>query len=218
MKSQIRLYHSPGACSQVCLCALEEAGLDYQLALTDTRRGDQFKPEFLKISPLNKVPAVVIDGAPLTENAAILTFISSMAPDCGILPGFAAAPRLQADAQAGLSFCGGTLHPQLRGVVAPQRLTTGDEIEPIRQRSWELVRASFEFADRLLANRGWWLGTWSIVDVYLNWAFSVARRDATFDAGGYPNLDGLTSRLANEKASFRRMLEIDRSLNNAGIA
>ncbi|MBC8159258.1 MAG: glutathione S-transferase N-terminal domain-containing protein, partial [Alphaproteobacteria bacterium] len=36
---------------------LEETGLDYEIIPVDIRQGDQFAPEFLKISPNNKMPA-----------------------------------------------------------------------------------------------------------------------------------------------------------------
>lgn len=206
--SKLTLYHCPKACSQVTVCALEEAGLDYDLKLVDIRAGDQFKPDFLEISPLNKVPVAVIDGKPLTENAAILTYIARCAPSTTILPGPNASPWMQAEAQSGLSFCGGTLHPQLRGMMAPQRLTSGDQLDGIREKSAELLHKSFTYANERMARSGWWLGSWSIVDVYLNWAFDVALR-CGIDGSLYPALHALPKRLEENKPSFRRMLEID---------
>ena len=41
---------------------LEESGLPYELVPVDTRKGDQFKPEFLKVNPNGKVPAIDDDG------------------------------------------------------------------------------------------------------------------------------------------------------------
>lgn len=62
---------------------LEETGLPYALYPIDIRKGDQFKPEFLKISPNNKIPAIVDDepiggGAPLSifESGAILSYLA----------------------------------------------------------------------------------------------------------------------------------------------
>ena len=39
--------------------ALEELELEYRIHPIDIRKGDQFEPEFLKISPNNKIPAIV---------------------------------------------------------------------------------------------------------------------------------------------------------------
>jgi len=61
---------------------LEEAGLDYNLIMIDIGKGDQFAPEFLKISPNNKVPAIVDHSGPggkplaIFESGAILVYLA----------------------------------------------------------------------------------------------------------------------------------------------
>ncbi len=61
---------------------LEEIGRPYRVIPVDIQRGDQFKPEFLKISPNNKMPAIVDhdapDGKPLAifESGAILMYLA----------------------------------------------------------------------------------------------------------------------------------------------
>lgn len=197
------LYHFPGACSQVSVCALEMAKLDYRLELVNLPANAQSQPDYLAVSPLGKVPMLLIDGQPLSENAAILTYIAALRPDAGIFPSDP-DPRMRAEIVGGMSFCSGTLHPQIRGLANPQRLTAGDG-EPVRQKSTELAKKSFAYAERRLAERGWWLGPESIVDVYLNWAFGVARRNG-FDVTPYPLLCGLPDRLA-ERPAFAAMLE-----------
>ena len=79
----------------------------------------------------------------------------------------------------------------------------------MREKSRELAVKSFGYAERRLADRGWWLGEQSIVDVYLNWAFSVARRSG-FDVTPYPLLDGLDGRLSAEMPAYARMQEEER--------
>lgn len=54
---------------------LEEAEVDYQIHPINIGQGDQFKPEFLKISPNNKMPAIV-DTAPADGGEAISVFES----------------------------------------------------------------------------------------------------------------------------------------------
>jgi GST-like protein len=62
---------------------LEETGLPYKVIAIDIGAGDQFKPEFLKISPNNKMPAMVDsdgpDGKPmaLAESGAMLFYLAS---------------------------------------------------------------------------------------------------------------------------------------------
>ena len=61
---------------------LEEVGLDYKVIPIDIGAGDQFDPEFLKISPNNKMPAMVDTDGPggepygLFESGAILMYLA----------------------------------------------------------------------------------------------------------------------------------------------
>ena len=54
---------------------LEEAGLDYRVTPVNIGKGDQFKPDFLKIAPNNRIPAIV-DHAPADGGAALSLFES----------------------------------------------------------------------------------------------------------------------------------------------
>jgi GSH-dependent disulfide-bond oxidoreductase len=58
--------------------ALEELGLSYGVVPINIRQGDQFKPEFLKISPNNKIPAIVDNETGITvfESGAILQYLA----------------------------------------------------------------------------------------------------------------------------------------------
>ncbi len=64
---------------------LEECGLPYRVHHIDIGAGDQFKPDFLAISPNNKIPAIVDaegpDGKPISlfESGAILIYLASKA-------------------------------------------------------------------------------------------------------------------------------------------
>ncbi|MEM7662238.1 MAG: glutathione S-transferase N-terminal domain-containing protein [Pseudomonadota bacterium] len=57
--------------------ALEEMGLDYDVKPTDIGQDQQFSPEFLAISPNNKIPAIVDtdNGVSVFESGAILTYL-----------------------------------------------------------------------------------------------------------------------------------------------
>ena len=55
---------------------LEEAGLPYQPVPIDTRKGEQFKPEFISINPNGKVPAIDDDGVIVFDSNAILLYLA----------------------------------------------------------------------------------------------------------------------------------------------
>ena len=78
----IKLYTAPTPNGHKVSIMLEEVGLDYEVSLIDIGKGDQFEEEFLKISPNNKIPAIVdtegYDGASLSvfESGAILIYLA----------------------------------------------------------------------------------------------------------------------------------------------
>src|SRR5258708_7412839 len=72
---------------------LEESGLPYELVPVDTRKGDQFKPEFLKVNPNGKVPAIDDDGVYVFDSNAILLYLAEKTGK--FLPANAPANRAQ---------------------------------------------------------------------------------------------------------------------------
>ena len=62
---------------------LEELGLDYTTHPVNIGKGDQFKPAFLKISPNNRMPAIVdhdVEGEPISvfESGAIMFYLAEI--------------------------------------------------------------------------------------------------------------------------------------------
>ena len=81
MSKPIELYFWPTPNGYKIPIMLEECGLPYDIRLVDIGKGDQFKPEFLAISPNNRMPAIVDPdgpgGAPISvfESGAILQYL-----------------------------------------------------------------------------------------------------------------------------------------------
>jgi GST-like protein len=71
----IELYYWPTPNGHKITIFLEEAELEYQIVPVDISAGEQFKPEFLKISPNNRMPAI-IDTQPIDGGEAISVFES----------------------------------------------------------------------------------------------------------------------------------------------
>jgi glutathione S-transferase len=71
----IDLYYWPTPNGHKITMFLEEAGLDYTIHPVDISAGDQFKPDFLAISPNNRMPAI-IDTAPADGGEPISVFES----------------------------------------------------------------------------------------------------------------------------------------------
>jgi GST-like protein len=79
----IDVYYWPTPNGWKVTIMLEECGLEYRILPVDIGGGDQFKPEFLRISPNNRMPAIVDHdplggGAPISifESGAILEYLA----------------------------------------------------------------------------------------------------------------------------------------------
>lgn len=79
----VELYYWPTPNGRKITLFLAETGLDYRINWVNIQTGDQFKPEFLKISPNNRMPAIVdtkpADGGdPISvfESGAILVYLA----------------------------------------------------------------------------------------------------------------------------------------------
>ena len=72
----IDLYTAPTPNGFKVSIALEELGLPYTVKPVDLRRGAQFTPEFLRISPNNRIPAIVDGELSVFESGAILLYLA----------------------------------------------------------------------------------------------------------------------------------------------
>lgn len=104
----LTFYHSGGlSCSVATHIALEEAGADYTSVKLDLTAGDQRKPEYLKINPKGRVPALVTDKGILTETVALLLYIAQTHPRANLAP---SAPYELARMQAFNAYMASTVH------------------------------------------------------------------------------------------------------------
>ena len=105
----------------------------FETKLIRTAIGQQKSPEFLKINPKGKVPSLLVDGEPLTENVAILTWLAKTFPKARLLPEAAnelEAARLTAD----LAFFAGSVHPVVTRIAMPQKMIADSDL------AYEIVR------------------------------------------------------------------------------
>ena len=75
------LYYWPTGNGKKITIMLEECGLEYHVIPVNIGKGDQHQPEFIKISPNSKMPAIVdhdVEGPPVTlfESGAILQYLA----------------------------------------------------------------------------------------------------------------------------------------------
>ncbi len=201
------LFQFPGACSRVTMSALEEIGLDYADRLVNLQAAGQRQPDYLQVNPKGKVPALVLDGHVMTENAAILFYLDRHHGAAGLLPHHD-DPILDNQGLVDLAWCSGTIHPIVRQVRNPIRFTKG-ETDGVRADGTEkLNHECAAMAARI--GDGWWYGDrWSIIDVYLYWACSTAALGG-FALEPFPALLGHAGRV-RARPSFQRAIARERA-------
>ena len=170
----LKLFVAPNTCARVPTIALEEIGVPFETSLVRTAANQQNSPEFLKLNPKGKVPTLLIDGVPLTENVAILSWLAKTFPDAHLLP--RTSDDLEAFKQtADLAFFAGTAHPVVTRIAMPMKMIAdaAQSFEIVRPAGIKDMNKIMTMIDDRLADGPWWYGAeWSIVDGYLYWVWA----------------------------------------------
>lgn len=174
----LKLYFFPGTCARVSLIALEELNMPFETQLVVLPRGEHKSPDYLKLNPKGKVPTLLIDGQPLTENLAILGYLQRTYPQAKLLPAATGDAFADAKVQADLSWFASTIHPLLTGIVVPQvYCALPESTAQTKAQISQLMNGHMNLINQRLSAQSWMLGdTWSVVDAYLFWAWSEITR------------------------------------------
>jgi len=82
----LTLYYAPGTCALATHLALEFSGAPYEAKRLDFRQQQQRTPEYLRVNPKGRVPALVTERGVLTETPALLQYIAQSFPQAGLAP------------------------------------------------------------------------------------------------------------------------------------
>jgi glutathione S-transferase len=82
----LTLYYAPGTCALASHIALEHVGAAYNAVRVDFAREAQRSPDYLKLNPKGRVPALVTERGTLTETPALQVFIAQTFPAAGLAP------------------------------------------------------------------------------------------------------------------------------------
>jgi glutathione S-transferase len=158
----LTLYYAPGACSLAAHIVLEEAGGKYEAKRVDLAKGEQRTEAYLKIHPLGRVPALLLDnGEPLTENTAILPYLGKRS---GLWP---TDPLAEARALSLLGFFATNVHPAHAHISRPERYATDKAHFPdLQAQGRKMFHDYLKQADGLLAGRQWLSDQYSALDPY----------------------------------------------------
>lgn len=179
----LTLSFTPGSCAFVPLVALEQIGVPFAVELIAMHKGAHRAPAYLALNPKGKVPVLLVDGRPLTENVAILTWLAGTYPAARLLPD-PGDFRSRIEVLADLAYAASTLHPLVPRIRLPARLCDTDPAR-VKAQALEAARPQFALIDARVG-AGWWYGdAWSAMDAYLYWVW-FRMREAEVDMAAYP--------------------------------
>jgi glutathione S-transferase len=165
----LKLYYTTDTCSLATHIALEEAGADYETVRIDFATTQQRSPEYLRINPKGRVPALVTEHGVLTETPAMLAFVAQSFPASGLAP--VADPFAFAEAQAFNSYLCSTVHVAHAHRMRGHRWVDADDVATIaamQKRAPQSVAVAFDLIEHGMLKGPWVLGErYTICDAYL---------------------------------------------------
>jgi glutathione S-transferase len=167
----LTLYYARQTCALATHIALEEAGAQYEARRLDFSKAEQRSPDYLKINPKGRVPALVTPRGVLTETPALLAYVAQTHPAARLAPlddGFAFA-----EVQSFAAYLCSTVH--VAHAHLPRGSRWADEpasIEDMKRKASANMRDCFGLIERDFFRGPWAMGeSYSIVDPYL---FTIA--------------------------------------------
>ncbi len=164
----MKLYWCPRTRSFTALWLMEETGQPYERELIDISKGAQKTPEYLKINPMGKVPALQDGDATLAEAAAICAYVAERYPNAKLAP--PVGDPLRAKYLYWLFFAPGCIEP------AMVQLATKIEMNSVAA-GWGEAARVFDVLDAALEKGPWILGdTFSAADIAIGSGLNFAVR------------------------------------------
>ena len=158
----LTLFYAPGACSMAAHIILEESGEKYEPKKMDLTKGEQKTPEYIKIHPMGRVPALKLDdGQPLTENTAILPYLGRR------FKVWPTDPVAEAKAHSLIGFLAASVHPAHAHFNRPERYTADQNAFPgIKEQGLKSFHGYLKEMDGKIAGREWFSDKYSALDPY----------------------------------------------------
>ena len=180
----IKLYTAPTPNGHKVSCLLEALQMDYEAILVNLSEGEQFKPDFLKISPNGKIPAIVDTENDLSifESGAIMIYLADKA---GKLIPQDTAKRYKV--MEWLMFQMGGIGPMMGQANVFYRYFP-EKLQPAIDRYQNEGRRLFEVLDKQLKDNEWLAGDYSIADI-ANWCWVRTHKWSGISTDGLENLE-----------------------------
>jgi len=158
----LTLCYCPGACSMASHIVLEESGEKYTPKRIELTKGEQRTPDYLKINPHGRVPALGLDsGEFISENAAILPYLGKR---FGL---WTSDPVVEARMMSFIGWVASTVHPAQAHIGRPERYASDPAAHPnLRETGLKSFHANLKEIDGLFAGKQWLFGDYTVTDPY----------------------------------------------------
>ena len=207
---EIVLYYAPITCALAPYITLTEADAKFEVRPLNFKKGQHTGADYLKLNPKHKVPLLLVDGKPLSENVAIQTWIARTFPKARLLP---ADSWQQLQAISLMSWCSGGIHPFLSRTNSPIRVcdVPGTE-ESVKNLAAANLMELFKIADDLLSGREFFFDHFTAPDAHFFWC---QRRARQFDI----DMSQFTNCVAHFETmllrpSVRKLMAFEKSVQN----
>ena len=163
----LTLYYARDTISLATHILLEEVGAAYKTVRIDFGTTQQRSPEYLKINPKGRMPALVTEHGILTETPAILAYVAQTNPKAKLAP--LDDPFAFAKIQAFNSYLCSTVHPAHAHRVRGSRWADDPAaIEDMKRKAPQVVADCFDLIEKEMFKGPWVMGdTYTIADPYL---------------------------------------------------
>ncbi len=212
MTAPIELYYWPTPNGHKVTIALEEMGLAYEIKPVNIGRGDQFTPEFLTISPNNRMPAIVDPDGPggtpisIFESGAILQYLGRKSGRF-----YPSDDRARVDVDAWLFWQMANLGPMagqrnhFRN-YAPTFLRDQRQVAYGARRYTDEVERLYGVLNRRLSDRDYVCVEYGIADM-ICWPWVAAQSSEALDIEAFPHLLAWKQRIGSRVAVQRAMAQ-----------
>ena len=202
----MQLYFSPGACSFVPHCMLEQSGAAYEPLMLKLHKGEQNSPAFQAINPRAQVPVLLDGDHVVSQIVAIILHLDAKFPEQSFLP---TEPLARTQAIETLAWMNNTVHPTFTHIFLPNKYSDQADVQAqLKVFNTQLYTGLLSELQGLLAaaqagGSDWFAGAHAgPLDAY---ALTLTRWGsiAGIDPSAYPALWEHVNRFAQEPAVAR---------------
>lgn len=207
----LTLYYAPGTCALASHLALEFSGSPYESVRLDFKQQQQRSPEYLRVNPKGRVPALATDRGVLTETPALLQFIAQSFPAAKLAP--LDDVFLLAKVNEFNSYLASTVHVNHAHKGRGYRWVDAEDtasLEAMKKKVPQTMGESFTLIEEKMLQGPWVLGQqMSTSDLYLYTIATWLEGDGV-DVKRFPKVADLMQRLQAD-ARVQKVLALHKS-------